>query len=83
MTDAEILATIRAVAFEEISAPAGMIVPAVSAAMVPGWDSLAHVRIIMNLEHRLGVVLDIDATYAAAEIEGLIAVVRAALANRR
>jgi len=82
MTDAEILTTIRSAVFEEISAPPGMIVPTASATMVPGWDSLAHTRIIMNIEHRLAVVLDMDLTYAAPNFGGLIDVVRSALASK-
>jgi acyl carrier protein len=39
---------------------------------IPGWDSLAHVRIMMNLEARLGTEVDIDKTYRASTIGDLI-----------
>jgi acyl carrier protein len=82
MTDAEILTKIRSAILEEISAPVETIVPTTRAATVPGWDSLAHTRIIMNLELCLGIVVDMDATYQVADIEGLIAIVRKALPSK-
>jgi acyl carrier protein len=45
---------------------------ATTALEIPGWDSLAHVRIMMNLEARLGTEIDIDKTYRAATIGDLI-----------
>ena len=51
-----------------------------TAADVPGWDSLAHVRIMMNLEARLGIEVDIDRSYRAATmgdlIDGIVATAR-------
>jgi acyl carrier protein len=79
MTDDEILQQIRAVVGEETQAPPTSVTLDASANSIPGWDSLAHTRIVMNLESRLGVFLDMDATYRAANIGALIGVVRASL----
>jgi acyl carrier protein len=78
VTDDEVLSCIRSAVLEEIAAPPDAIVQSASAATIPGWDSLAHTRIIMNLEARLGVLIDMDATYQAETINDLIGVVRAA-----
>jgi len=82
MTDDEILDQIRAVVAEETHAPPASVTPVASANSIPGWDSLAHTRIVMNLESRLGLLLDMDATYRAANIGALIGIVRDALANK-
>lgn len=61
---------------EETGAPAESVTPEATAADIPGWDSLAHMRIMLNLEARAGRTVDIDATYAAGtvgELAGLLA----------
>jgi acyl carrier protein len=82
MNDDEILKQIRLSVVEETGAPSDLIIPTASAATVPGWDSLAHTRIIMNLENRIGTLLDMDATYQAATVQDLIGLVRVALQNK-
>jgi acyl carrier protein len=42
-----------------------------AAADVPGWDSLAHTRIILTAEVALGVRVDMHATYGAATVGDL------------
>jgi acyl carrier protein len=79
MTDDEILSDIQAVIAEETSAPQASIGPNSSAATIPGWDSLAHTRIVMSLEFRLGVTLDMDATYRAPNVQALADLAKAAL----
>ncbi len=49
-----------------------------TAADVPGWDSLAHMRIMMNLEARLAIEIDIDRSYRARTIGELVDLVLAA-----
>lgn len=53
---------------EETGAPAGSVTAEATAADIPGWDSLAHVRIMLNLEARAGEIVDIDATYTAGSV---------------
>jgi acyl carrier protein len=44
---------------------------ATRAAQVPGWDSLIHGRIVLALEDRLGVRIDIGRTYDCRDVGGL------------
>lgn len=79
ITDDGILEKIGAAIEEETSTPANTITTASSAASVQGWDSLAHTRIVMNVEMRLGVMLDMDETYKAANVGDLVSLVRKAI----
>jgi acyl carrier protein len=45
---------------------------ATRAAEVPGWDSLTHGRIVLALEERLQVRIDIAQTYELADLGGLV-----------
>ena len=76
MTDDEMLAVIRTVVAEETGGPTLDIMPDMTANDIPGWDSLAHIRIILELGSRLGVSIDVEATYRAATIGDLIPLVR-------
>ncbi|PJK30867.1 acyl carrier protein [Minwuia thermotolerans] len=53
---------------QETGAPADSVTVEATAADIPGWDSLAHVRIMLNLEARAGETVDIDATYTAGSV---------------
>lgn len=57
---------------EETGAAADSITAETTAADVEGWDSLAHVRIMLNIEARAGQAVDIDASYAAASVGELV-----------
>src|SRR5262249_48372316 len=78
MTDEQIFSELREAVAEECDNPKVALTAATTAADVPGWDSLAHVRIIMNLEARLGVEIDISDTYRAATVGDLVGIVKAA-----
>jgi acyl carrier protein len=56
---------------EETDNPDITIEPGMTASDVPGWDSLAHARIVMNLEARAGVVIEMSDTYKAATVDAL------------
>ncbi|WP_417512854.1 acyl carrier protein [Minwuia sp.] len=58
---------------EETETPASEISADSTAADVPGWDSLAHVRIMLNIEARAGQPVDIDASYTVATVGELVA----------
>ncbi len=81
MTDDEILTVIVAAVREETDNPLQHIDGGMTAANISGWDSLAHTRIMMNIESRIGIEIDIDATYRAATIADLVAVVRSSIAT--
>lgn len=56
---------------EETDNPAAVVEPAMTANDIPGWDSLAHVRIVMNLEARTGAEIEMSDTYKAATVGDL------------
>jgi len=78
MNDDEIWTAIVSAIREETENSALDIREAMTAGDVPGWDSLAHVRILLNLDVRLGVTIDIKQSYGAATIADLIPIVRRA-----
>ena len=53
-----------------------------NATKVPGWDSLAHTRIIMNLELRIGTELDMGLSMQAANFGDLVRLVHDTLAQK-
>ena len=63
----ELVAAIR----EEIGDPGVAVTPSMTANDIPGWDSLAHVRIVMNVEDRTDGVIEISDTYKAATVGDL------------
>ena len=65
---------VKAAIAEETEVAEDSISPETTAADVPGWDSLAHVRIMLNIEARAGQPVDIDASYAAATVGELVAI---------
>ena len=64
----EVVAKLVDVIRREVGASDVPIDSQTAAADVPGWDSLAHTRIIMAAEAELGVVVDVDMTYRARNI---------------
>jgi acyl carrier protein len=80
MTDAEMFNIIVEAIREEIESPMQPIELDMTAANIPGWDSLAHSRIVMNIEARIDREIDIDATYQAATVADLVPIIRRALA---
>ena len=56
---------------EETGDPSLALRPGMTADDIPGWDSLAHVRIVMNLEARTGAEIEISDTYKAATVDDL------------
>jgi acyl carrier protein len=66
---------------EETENPDLVLREAMVANDVPGWDSLAHVRIVMNLEARTGAEIEISDTYKAATLGGLCDIALSALAG--
>lgn len=55
--------------------------PSMTASDIPGWDSLAHIRIFLSLDASLHTTIDVQKTYEAAKIADLIPIVRTALNN--
>ncbi len=65
---------------EETDNPQAVVEPAMTANDIPGWDSLAHVRIVMNMEARTGAVIEMSDTYKAATVGDLCDIVMRNLA---
>jgi acyl carrier protein len=81
MTTEEIWDELVAAIREEIGDPSVEVMPAMTASDIPGWDSLAHVRIVINVEDRTNGIIDIHDTYKAATV-GELADIVAARAGR-
>jgi acyl carrier protein len=79
MSNEEIWLAIVAAIGEETDNPMLAISPEMTALDVPGWDSLAHARILLNIDIRLGVTVDIEASYRVATLGGLISIVKRSL----
>ncbi len=79
MTDEEIWTAIVAAIKTETDNPILEVTPEMTMSEVPGWDSLAHVRIFLNIDANLGTSVDVKQTFAATTILGLIPIIRAAL----
>lgn len=79
MTKEEIIAAIAEAVREETDEPDIEIGPETTSDTVPGWDSLAHVRIVMNVGVRVGTEIDISDTYTAANVDEFADVVARAL----
>ncbi|MGD9879516.1 MAG: acyl carrier protein [Reyranella sp.] len=76
MNDEEVLATVIDAIGQETGNAPSEITPEMTASDVPGWDSLAHVRILLEIGVKLGVAVDIEKTYRAATIRDLVPIVR-------
>ena len=76
MTDEAILATVFAMIGQETGMSASEMSAEMTASDVPGWDSLAHIRILLEIGARLGVSIDIEKTYGAATIGDLVPIIR-------
>jgi acyl carrier protein len=61
---------------EETGNSDAVVTPGMTADDIPGWDSLAHVRIVMNMEARTGAEIEISDTYKAATVDELCEIVR-------
>ena len=65
MTEDEIIASLTPVFQGVLDEPSLVLTPSTSAADVPGWDSVAHITLVVAIEQRLGV------RFNTAEIEEL------------
>ena len=79
MKDEEVLAIVIEAIGRETGNPPAEITPEMTANDVPGWDSLAHIRILLEIGVKLGVPIDIEKTYLAATIRDLVPVVTQSL----
>lgn len=76
MRDEDILATVIEMIGQETDNPSSDIKPEMTASDVPGWDSLAHIRILLGISVKLGITINIEKTYGAATIGDLVPIIR-------
>jgi acyl carrier protein len=76
MSDVDVFEVLVGVIREETNSPDIEIDEDTTAADVPGWDSLAHVRIVMNVEVSLGVTIEMSDTYTAADVGELVQIIQ-------
>lgn len=72
MDEAQVLAAVITAVRQETEDETTEITAQTAASDVPGWDSLAHVRIVMNIEAQLGMSIEINDTYAAGNVGELV-----------
>ena len=72
MSDRDWMGIVIAAVAEETGVDPATLEPMTTAADVEGWDSLAHVRIVLNIEMRAGMTVDVDMTYGAATLADLV-----------
>lgn len=72
MTEADVWEAVKAAILEETGAVDASIGEETTADDVPGWDSLAHVRIVLNIEKRLNMKVKVSATYDADDVGQLV-----------
>ena len=76
MNDKDILAAIVAMTRQETGNLSLAITSDMMASDSPGWDSLAHVRILLGVGAMLGISIDIEKTYRAATIGDLVPIIK-------
>lgn len=77
MTDEEIYAGLTAVFRRQFKDEDLSITPEMTAEDVKGWDSLAHVRLILSVEKQFGVKFKTSEVAAFENVGDLAALVRA------
>lgn len=76
MTEDALLAAITDVVRDELDNDAIVLTPEMEAGEVEGWDSLAHVRIMIAVEQRFGIRFTTSEITALKDIGALVALVR-------
>lgn len=82
MTRAEILERVSRIVAETLELDDLVLEPDMSAADVPGWDSLANVQIMVAIERAFGVRFRTGDIASMANLGELVARVEARLARR-
>ena len=79
LTDDEILSRITDVVRDQLDDDEITLTPATEANSVDGWDSLAHVRIMIAVEEEFGVRFQTSEITSLKNVGGLVALVRSKL----
>ncbi len=76
MNTDQITQKIRDVVADELDLSDLELTPDTQASDVEGWDSLAHLRIMLGLEQSFGVRFDVSEISSVENIGGLVALIR-------
>ncbi|WP_218016902.1 acyl carrier protein [Sphingomonas mali] len=79
LTDEEILSRITNVVRDQLDDDELTLTPTTEANSVDGWDSLAHVRIMIAVEEEFGVRFQTSEITSLKNVGGLVALVRSKL----
>ena len=72
MTDAEILERLNGVVSDTLDLDTVSLQPSTTAADVDGWDSLAHIQIIVAIERSFGIRLRVGEMASIANVGELV-----------
>ncbi len=75
MSDAEILARLTAIVREVVDDTSVVLALETTAPEVPGWDSMAHINIIVAVEHEFGMKFKtawLEDAHSVGDLVGLI-----------
>ena len=72
MTDAEILERLNGVVSDTLDLDMVSLQPSTTAADVEGWDSLAHIQIIVAIERSFGIRLRVGEMASIANVGELV-----------
>lgn len=79
MTDSDILAKITDVVRDQLDNEDIVLTPTSEARQVDGWDSLAHVRIMIAVEEEFGVRFQTSEITSLKNVGGLVDLVKSRL----
>jgi len=82
MTDAEILERLNGVVSDTLDLDTVSLQPSTTAADVDGWDSLAHIQIIVAIERSFGIRLRVGEMASIANVGELVSRIAARLNAR-
>ncbi len=78
-----ILSDLTAILREVLDDPELVLTAATSAADIPGWDSMAHIALVVEVECRFGIQFQAAEIEALRQVGDLVALIEAKRAARR
>ena len=78
-----ILSDLTAILREVLDDPELVLTAATSAADIPGWDSMAHIALVVEVECRFGIQFQAAEIEALRQVGDLMALIEAKRAARR
>jgi acyl carrier protein len=82
LSPVNILDEVQSIIRVELDQPTARITHATVADDLPDWDSIAHVRIIVAIENRFGIIFDIEEYTEFADVGEMIACIERRLSEK-